>query len=194
MKCRWKAGRVLPWWLREKLPLLQAAANGELAATYTTLLSPFDPLVWDRERARQFFNFDFSLECYLPAPKRVYGYYLLPVLHRGALVGRLDAKAHRPQRLFEVKSFYLDESVEPTPELAAEVGAAIRRCAAWHAAPEVRLEACRPASFAPLLAAALAELMSLMKVWNLQRRGAASSSPCSRFNFLFTAERVAQLP
>ena len=121
----------------------------------TTLLSPFDPLVWDRERARQLFNFNFSLECYLPAPKRIYGYYLLPVLHNGALVGRLDAKAHRKERFFEVKAFYLEEGVPLTPELAEAVGAAIRRCAAWHSTPEVRLEACRPAAFFPLLSAAL---------------------------------------
>jgi hypothetical protein len=144
--------------LRENLAVLEAAASGRLAARYTTLLSPFDPLVWHRERARQLFNFDYSIECYLPAPKRIYGYFCLPVLHNGALVGRLDAKAYRKEGFFEVKSFYFEEGIEPTAELAEAVGAAIRRCAAWHATPEVRLLACRPASFAPLLSAALAGL------------------------------------
>ncbi len=141
--------------LPETLPLLEAAAAGQLTAGHTTLLSPFDPLVWHRERARQLFNFEFSIECYLPAPKRVYGYFVLPVLHNGALVGRLDAKAYRKEGYFEVKAFYLEEGVAPSLELAGALAAAIRRCAAWHATPEVRLGSCSPASFGPLLSAAL---------------------------------------
>ena len=72
-----------------------AIANGQLHPSLTTLLSPFDPMVWDRSRARQLFGFDYSIECYLPAAKRRYGYFCLPLLWRGQLVGRADAKAHR---------------------------------------------------------------------------------------------------
>ena len=149
----WEGPALLP---AESLALAQAAADGHLQAGYTTLLSPFDPLVWDRERARQMFGFDFSLECYLPAPKRVYGYFVLPVLHRGALVGRLDAKAHRKEKIFEVRAFFLEEGVAVTQELAAEVAGAIQRCAEWHGTPEVRLTACRPEAFSAPLRAALA--------------------------------------
>jgi len=149
----WDEPALLP---AESVALAQEAADGHLRAGYTTLLSPFDPLTWDRERARQLFNFDFSLECYLPAPKRVYGYFVLPVLHRGALVGRLDAKAHRKEKVFEVRAFYLEEGVPLTEELAAEVAGAIRRCADWHGTPEVRLSACRPEAFSAPLRAALA--------------------------------------
>ena len=69
----------------------------------TTLLSPFDPIVADRRRAGELFGFDYQIECYTPAAKRRYGYFSLPILHRGALVGRLDPKAHRKQGIFEVK-------------------------------------------------------------------------------------------
>ena len=71
----------------EQMALAEQAAAGQLEPTYTTLLSPFDPLVWDRKRAQELFGFDYTIECYLPAEKRIYGYFSLPVLSRGALVG-----------------------------------------------------------------------------------------------------------
>ncbi len=121
----------------DHMPLLERALAGELSPDLTTVLSPFDPLVWDRERARTLFHFDFGLECYLPEAKRRYGYFSLPLLHRGRLIGRLDCKAHRKAGRFEVKSFYLDEGVEMDEGMAREVGAAVERCAAWHGTPQV---------------------------------------------------------
>lgn len=140
-----------PWYIApEHLPLLERAATGELEPSYTTLLSPFDPLIWDRERARALFHFDFSLECYLPAPKRRYGYYLLPILHRGQLIGRLDAKAHRRQGIFEVRALYLEPGVSADHDLAQEVREAIQRCAEWHGTPKVEILRSEPESFAGL--------------------------------------------
>jgi uncharacterized protein YcaQ len=139
---------------REHAEALARARGGRLRATHTTLLSPFDPLVWDRARALAMFDFDYRIECYVPAPKRRYGYYVLPILHRGALVGRLDAKAHRAEGVFEVKALYLEPGVEPAPRLASELAAAIARTACWHGTPRVRLGRCRPAALAPQLRAA----------------------------------------
>lgn len=85
-----------PFYVHESLAeLLPLAEQGKLKSTVTSLLSPFDPVVWDRRRALELFNFDYRLECYTPKEKRRYGYFTLPVLHRGELVGRIDAKAHR---------------------------------------------------------------------------------------------------
>lgn len=83
------------WLHADLLPLLERALAGKLTATHSAVLSPFDPVVWDRKRAEQLFDFSYRLECYTPAPKRQYGYFVLPLLHRGQLVGRMDAKMHR---------------------------------------------------------------------------------------------------
>ncbi len=134
---------------------LLAAARGRLRATLTTLLSPFDPVIWDRERASGLFEFDYRLECYTPAPKRRYGYYVLPILHRGRLVGRLDAKAHRADGRFEVKAFFLEDGVVADEALANAIADAIQRCADWHATPRVEISRCAPRTFKKPLQAAL---------------------------------------
>jgi uncharacterized protein YcaQ len=135
--------------------LLRAAAGGKLQPTLTTLLSPFDPLVWDRERARAMFSFDYRLECYTPAPKRIYGYFTLPILHRGALIGRLDPKAHRKEGVFEVKALYLEPGVKVTNELVMDVAAALKACASWHKTPKIIISRSEPKGFAAKLRKAL---------------------------------------
>lgn len=137
---------------------LAQAGAGRLRASHSALLSPFDPVVWDRERASEFFGFDYTLECYTPEPKRRYGYFVLPILVRGRLVGRLDAKAHRIDGVFEVKALYLQEDTEGDEALAGEIARAIDECARWHGTAVVRLGRCRPAAFAKPLRAALAAL------------------------------------
>ncbi|MBC7681245.1 MAG: YcaQ family DNA glycosylase [Ferruginibacter sp.] len=124
---------------RQHVKLLQKAVAGQLRATHTTLLSPFDPLVWDRERASTLWGFDYRIECYTPEAKRTYGYFVLPILHRGALVGRLDAKAHRAQGVFEVKALFVEEGVRLSDAAVRAVAQAIQRCADWHGTRSVRL-------------------------------------------------------
>jgi uncharacterized protein len=127
--------------------LIERAANGELSASHTTVLSPFDSLIWHRQRMRELFDFDFTIECYLPATKRKYGYFLLPLLHQGRLVARLDAKAHRKEGIFEVKGFFLEPNVQPDEELRAAVLKALQECAAWHRTPELVIRRCDPEGF-----------------------------------------------
>jgi uncharacterized protein YcaQ len=136
---------------RDLLPLARRAARGALRATYTTLLSPFDPLVWDRARASSLFAFDYRLECYTPAPRRRYGYYALPILDRGRLVGRADAKAHRADGLFEVKALYLEPGVAPSEARVAAIAGALARCAHWHGTPRVVVRRSRPGALARAL-------------------------------------------
>lgn len=90
------------------LPALEAAAARTTAARGTTLLAPFDSLLWHRERVRRLFEFDYRIEVYTPGHQRVHGYYTLPILDHGRLIGRLDAKNHRQDRMLEVRSVHLE--------------------------------------------------------------------------------------
>jgi len=132
-------------------PLLADAAAGALAPTLTTILSPFDPVVWDRRRAQELFNFDYRLECYTPADKRKYGYFTLPILRRGALVGRIDAKAHRREGVFELKSLTLEPGTRVSERFTRDVAGALQRLAGWHACPHIRITQATPADFGALL-------------------------------------------
>jgi uncharacterized protein len=132
---------------RDRRSLLRAASSDSLVADHSTVLSPFDPLVWDRERALTLFNFDYRIECYTPAAKRKYGYFTLPVLVRGQLVGRLDAKAHRAEGVFEVRALHFEPGVVTSDPLAADVADAVYRCAQWHATPVVQISKTIPRNF-----------------------------------------------
>lgn len=132
-------------------PLLRRAAMDKLTATHTALLSPFDPVVWDRARALDFFGFDYRLECYTPAPQRRYGYFVLPVLCRGELSGRLDAKAHRGEGVLEVKSVYSELPAGWHDEQLHDVAQALWRFARWQGLSKITLGTAQPARMAAAL-------------------------------------------
>lgn len=127
------------WLHADFLPLLAQAQEGTLTATHSAVLSPFDPVVWDRKRAEQLFNFSYRLECYTPAPKRQYGYFVLPLLHKGQLVGRMDAKMHRKTGVLEVIALYLEEGVRVSATLEKGLNAAVSEFAGWQGANQVTL-------------------------------------------------------
>jgi len=137
--------------------LAEKIASGGLKPSVTTLLSPFDPVVWDRARALELFGFDYKIEVYTPAARRRYGYYSLPVLHNGALVGRLDAKAHRKQDIFEVKAIHLEPGTLVSDDLVSGLADALRDCAGWHGTPEVLVRQSDPSELKGTLRVALDE-------------------------------------
>ena len=99
------------------------------APQVSTILTPFDPITWNRPRASRVFGFDYKIEIYTPAAKRVYGYYSLPILMNDALVGRIDLKADRKNRTLIVKSAHW-EPKRPT-DAADRLSDVVRRAAAW---------------------------------------------------------------
>jgi uncharacterized protein len=139
--------------------LAEAVLSGGLRPSLTTLLSPFDPVVWDRARASELFGFEYRIEVYTPAARRRYGYYSLPILHRGELVGRLDAKAHRKKGTFEVKALHLEPGVPVDEDLITGLAGTLQECAGWHHTPEILLRWSDPPELAdPLLTALVGDV------------------------------------
>ena len=85
---------------------LHPKTSFEKTTSRSVLLSPFDPLVWFRPRARRLFDFDYRLEIYIPAEKRIHGYYVLPFLDRNKLRARVDVKANSEKNILEVRGAY----------------------------------------------------------------------------------------
>jgi uncharacterized protein YcaQ len=135
--------------------LAEEILSGGLRSSVTTLLSPFDPVVWDRARTLELFGFEYKIEVYTPAARRRYGYYSLPILHSGSLVGRLDAKAHRKQGTFEVKAIHLEPDTPVNDDLVSELAYALRDCAGWHGTPEVLVRRSDPSELTEPLRLAL---------------------------------------
>jgi len=107
----------------------------------TTLLCPFDSLLWHRERAEELLGFHYRVEIYVPPAQRRFGYYVMPILHEGRLVGRLDPKLHRERGELEIKAIQLEKSFEDGDEFRAALGETLRDLAAFLGASRIALPA-----------------------------------------------------
>jgi len=115
---------------------------GQLARpNHVTLLSPFDPLTRNRDRANRLFNYDYKIEIYTPEPKRIYGYYTLPLLHRGSLVGRIDLKSERKAGALLVQSSWHEPQIKASTvdAIAGDLAKHLRDAADWQGLPSIEI-------------------------------------------------------
>ncbi|MFN8517436.1 MAG: crosslink repair DNA glycosylase YcaQ family protein [Thermomicrobiales bacterium] len=140
----------------ESVKAAQAAVAGKLKPQRTTFLSPFDPLVRDRARARDLYGFEYTIEVYTPAEKRRYGYFTMPILHGDTLVGRIDPKAERKEGRLLIRTAHLEPGVAVDEPLVEGMAEALRDFARFHEVAEIVIERSDPAELAPALRARLA--------------------------------------
>jgi uncharacterized protein YcaQ len=134
---------------------------GALTATSPEvhLLSPFDNLIIQRDRVSRLFGFDYALECYTPAAKRVYGYFVLPILWGEEFVGRLDPKADRKKKVLIVRNLLFEPGFDPFGAFLPAFAGKLAEFARFNGCERVQFEQVAPAeleeALAPLLVTVL---------------------------------------
>ena len=108
---------------------LDAGAKRPRAVERAALITPFDPMMWDRKRALRLFGFDYHIEIYVPAPKRTFGYYVLPFINRERFVARVDLKADRQAATLRVLGSW--KEMDATPDDARALRDELRRFATF---------------------------------------------------------------
>jgi len=126
----------------DDLPLLKQIQAGDHSPQLTVFLSPFDSLVWNRDRDERLWDFYYRIEVYTPKPKRVYGYYVLPILHKGELVGRIDPKVDRKKKHLIIHALHLEDSTQVTEELTQGLITAFEEFMAFHHCQTFELTSC----------------------------------------------------
>ena len=135
-----KQGEVLPgeWYLhQEDVQLLDEIESGNWNGR-TTLLSPFDNLICDRDRTELLWDFYYRIEIYVPKAKRQFGYYVLPVLEDDKLVGRVDAQMDRKANTLRVDNLYLEDKIKATKKRSRQITKSIKQLAQFLEAKDIQ--------------------------------------------------------
>jgi len=129
--------RALGVWLEKGRLHVHPGADDRPVPRRTTLLGPFDRLIHDRDRAERLWDFFYRIEIYVPAAKREYGYYVLPILHGDRLIGRVDPLHDKKAGVLRVNAVYAQP--DAPPEAWPEIEAALGDMAQWVGAAKVAL-------------------------------------------------------
>ncbi len=131
-------GITVPLYVRtEEKPVLETVLSGAQFSDRLELIAPLDSLLWDRRLIGAVFNFDYRWEIYTPEAQRKYGYYVLPLLFRDELIGRVEAVNDRKQKCLRVKNVWLERG-NKLPKRAFQ--AYMRRFAAWNGCKDIAME------------------------------------------------------
>lgn len=101
------------------------------------IMSPFDNLVIQRKRLNTLFNFDYTIECYVPAPKRKFGYYVLPIFYKDKFAGRIDAKADRSKNCFRVINLFWEDKFKLTDKFKKQFNKKLSALAKFSGCSEI---------------------------------------------------------
>jgi uncharacterized protein len=144
-------------WIKPAWADAEALATTPKGRHRTTLLSPFDSLVWDRKRSLRMFGFDHRLEAYVPKDKRIHGYFTMPLLAGGRLIGRVDPG--REGNTLVARQVSLEPTAVSTPAKAERavtaLATALFEAAGWVGCDQVRVDRIDPVDLLPSLGAAL---------------------------------------
>jgi uncharacterized protein len=135
------------------------ASPSRPAAPGIHILSPFDNLVIQRRRLRALFGLDYTLECYLPAPKRRHGYFVLPVLYGDEFIARLDPRVERSARVFHVRRLSFEPDLKDGEAALPALARRLADFARFNGADAVELHVVTPARWRPLLRRELAAII-----------------------------------
>lgn len=163
------AGSRARWYaLARDLDALAAAGRRRAGARGATLLAPFDSLLWHRERVARLFGFEYRIEVYTPAARRTVGYYTLPLLVDGQLIGRVDAKLHRGEHRLDLRHVHFEDwfargAVPPHPHWGtvpvdrglAGLAESAQSLAAFCGAARITVDRVTPPSLRPAVRKAL---------------------------------------
>ena len=128
---------------RDDLEIMQDVQSGLHEPEMTLFLSPFDNLFWDRDRDLALWDFHYRIEVYTPKSKRIYGYYVMPILHGCELVGRIDPKVDRKRKRLIFNALYLEKGARQSAALSQGLIKAIEEFMAFHGCESFELVECQ---------------------------------------------------
>lgn len=120
-----------PWYVYLEYAAPTGRSSGADSKPWTTLLSPFDNLIHDRERTAQLFDFDFRLEIYVPRARRRHGYFVMPILHEDRLIGRMDPEVDRTRNVLVINAVSAEPDAPATRMVVTAIKGAVEDLATF---------------------------------------------------------------